>query len=60
MVKTCLCIIQRLNDNEKPENANSTFLCEVENLGYDATGRDKSGSEVDAAIAAFHREKPWQ
>jgi type I restriction enzyme M protein len=60
MVKTCLCIMQRLRENERPANTDVTFLCEVENLGYDATGRPKAGSEVDAAIAAFHKEMPWQ
>lgn len=60
MVKTCLCIIQRLEEGVQPSNADETFLCEVENLGYDATGRAKAGSEVSAAIAAFHNEVPWQ
>jgi type I restriction enzyme M protein len=59
MVKTCLCILRRLHEREQPRNSERTFLCEVENLGYDATGRPKAGSEVSAAIAAFHQETPW-
>src|SRR5262249_49288967 len=31
MVKTCLCIMQRLRENERPANTDVTFLCEVEN-----------------------------
>lgn len=60
MVKTCLCILQKLKANEKPKADDKTFLCEVENLGYDATGRPKAGSEVQAAIAAFHDQAGWQ
>lgn len=59
MVKTCLCIIQRLGKNEKPLNNDKTFLCEIENLGYDATGRSKPGSEVRDAIKRFHEEVTW-
>lgn len=60
MVKTCLCILQKLKVDEKPKADDQTFLCEVENLGYDATGRAKTGSEVQAAIAAFHEQAGWQ
>jgi type I restriction enzyme M protein len=59
MVKTCLCILQKLKADEKPMPEDETFLCEVENLGYDATGRAKLGSEVQAAIAAFHEQAGW-
>lgn len=60
MVKTCLCILQKLRADEKPKAEDKTFLCEVENLGYDATGRAKAGSEVQPAIAAFHEQAGWQ
>ena len=56
MVKTCLCILQKTCPDEKAKAEEKTFLCEVENLGYDATGRPKAGSEVQAAIAAFHEQ----
>lgn len=59
MVKTCLCIVQKLRVEEKPRAGDKTFLCEVENLGYEATGRPKTGSEVQAAIAAFHERVGW-
>lgn len=60
MVKTCLCILQKFKSNDKPAAQDNTFLCEVENLGYDATGRQKAGSEVQAAIVAFHDQAGWQ
>jgi type I restriction enzyme M protein len=59
MVKTCLCILQRRRENDRAENVEQTFLCEVENLGYDATGRAKSGSEIEAAIDAFNANASW-
>ena len=60
MVKTCLCILQKLMPGEKLNPDNSTFLCEVENLGYDATGRPMQGSDVQDAIAMFHEQKGWK
>lgn len=60
MVKTCLCVLQKLRIGEKWRAEEQAFLCEVENLGYDATGRAKGGSEVALAISAFHREVGWQ
>jgi type I restriction enzyme M protein len=59
MVKTCLCILQRMRENERAAHDDQTFLCEVENLGYDATGRAKAGSEIDAAIEAFKANVSW-
>jgi type I restriction enzyme M protein len=60
MVKTCLCVVEKLRSGERARDNDKTFLCEVENLGYDATGRPKAGSEVSAAIEAFHREVGWR
>jgi len=59
MVKTCLCVLQKLNNAEKPNEEESIFLCEVENLGYEATGKKKLGSEVEEAIEAFHSTMVW-
>jgi len=60
MVKTCLCILQKFPDKHQSKDTDQTFLCEVENLGYDATGRAKPGSEVPLAVQAFHREVTWE
>lgn len=59
MVKTCLCIFQKYGERCKPTPEDFTFLCDVENLGYDATGRSKSGSEIDAAVEAFNKNQEW-
>lgn len=60
MIKTCLCVMQRLPRSERASDADRTFLCEVENLGYDATGRPKAGSEVRHAVAAFNEAVSWR
>lgn len=59
MVKTCLCIIQKAGPDNPISARDRTFLCEVENLGYEATGKPKAGSEVAAAISAFHSNVSW-
>lgn len=59
MVKTCLCVLQKFNEGERAVESDRTFLCEVENLGYEATGKPKGGSEVAAAVAEFHAQVDW-
>lgn len=59
MVKTCLCVLQKLKPGEQPSDDDGTFLCEVENLGYDATNRPKSGNEIPAAIKEFQAKVTW-
>lgn len=59
MVKTCLCIFQKPPAEFDKGAPDEVFLCEVENLGYDATGRAKAGSEVRAAIEAFSQKVSW-
>jgi len=53
-VKTSLCIFQKYNEDEEKNESDSTYLCEIENIGFDATGRNKGGSEVKAVIEEFH------
>jgi type I restriction enzyme M protein len=60
MVKTCLCIIQKRSARDAAVTTpDAPFLCEVENLGYDATGRPKHGSEVNQAAMAFNAAVSW-
>ena len=59
MVKTCLCIFRKRLPGEAAGKNEASFLCEVENLGYEPTGKPKQGSEVATAIAAFHEKKGW-
>jgi len=59
MVKTCLCILRKLKEGDKLNSASSAFLCEVENLGYDATGRAKPGSEISDVAKAYLEQVGW-
>jgi type I restriction enzyme M protein len=59
MVKTSLCIFRKLKEREAPDPDSKALLMEIENLGYDATGRPKSGSEVAEAIEVFRKEIGW-
>jgi type I restriction enzyme M protein len=60
MVKTSLCVFRKHETGEAASDERPAFLAEVENLGYDATGRPKTGTEIAAAIAAFHKEVGWR
>lgn len=60
MVKTALCVFRKLRSREKPNLEAVAFLCEIENIGFDATGRPQLGSEVASVIAAFHDEVGWE
>ncbi|GAA4394338.1 hypothetical protein GCM10023187_00020 [Nibrella viscosa] len=60
MVKTSLCIFRKLNEKEAPNPDSKALLLEAENLGYDATGREKAGTEVDQIIELFHKEIGWK
>lgn len=60
MVKTSLCIFQKLEEGKIADNQKDTLLVEVENVGYDATGRKKVGSEVDLVAKLFHKEIGWK
>jgi type I restriction enzyme M protein len=60
MVKTSLCIFRKLGTGERPRGNSAAFLAEAENLGYDATGRARAGSEVPALVRAFHETVGWK
>lgn len=60
MVKTSLCIFRKLEIGESPDPTSNTLLLQVDNLGYDATGRMKRGSEVQEVIELFHKEIGWK
>ena len=55
MVKTCLCLFRKLEKGEKQDPENNCFLCQIDNLGYDATGRTKAGSEVNEVVDEFFK-----
>ena len=54
LVKTCLLVgVKRENGATALSSDADVFLCEIENLGYDATGRWRDGVEIDNAVAAY-------
>lgn len=59
MVKTSLCIFQKHEKGKEIDKESNTLLVEMENVGYDATGRTKTGSEVDQIAELFHKEIGW-
>ena len=59
MVKTSLCVFRKLEVGQAASDDTPAFLAEVENLGYDATGRAKTGSEVEIMIREFHERVDW-
>jgi type I restriction enzyme M protein len=58
-VKTSLCVFRKLMPGDIAAPDAKAFLAEIHNLGYDATGRTKPGSEIAAAIQSFHSEVGW-
>ena len=60
MVKTSLCVFQKLKEGATINQEEDTLLIELENVGYDATGRRKAGSEIVAAAELFHKEIKWK
>lgn len=59
-VKTSLCVFQKYNTKEKFKPSLKVYLAEIDNLGFDATGRTKKGSEIKAAISNFHQKIGWE
>jgi type I restriction enzyme M protein len=59
LVKTCLLIVQKRRVGASVSSNESTFLCEIENLGYDATGRSKAGSDLHDSIQEFKNNVVW-
>ena len=58
-VRTCLCVFRKFETGETPNRKAPAFLCEVENLGYDATGRAKDGSEIPEVAKSFLQNVGW-
>lgn len=59
-VKTSLCVFQKYLESEKKDASHKAFLCEIENIGFDATGRKRKGSEINNAINEFHKQVGWK
>jgi len=59
-VKTSLCVFQKYGKNQIIDSEEEAFLCEIDNIGFDATGRKKSGSEIASVIEEFHKQVGWK
>ncbi|PSV43252.1 N-6 DNA methylase [Photobacterium sp. GB-36] len=59
MVKTSLCIFEKYREEESYCDTDEAYLCEIENIGFDATGRKKEGSEIYNVIEDFHNTVGW-
>ena len=59
-VKTSLCVFQKYAKDETPSSSGNALLLEIENIGFEATGKKKEGSEVDDAIKTFHEQVGWK
>ena len=57
-VKTSLVFLQKWSPGKKEDNYD-VYMARVDNIGYDATGREKSGSEVEDIINDFHNKTGW-
>lgn len=55
MVKTSLCIFQKLETGKIIDNQKETLLVEIDNVGYDATGRKKVGQKLILLQLCFIR-----
>jgi len=59
-VKTSLCIFQKYEKDEVRDESETAFLCEIENIGFDATGRKREGSEIGVVVSEFHKQVGWK
>jgi len=53
-VKASVVFVRRLADGEKPDDEHAVFMAEVENIGYDATGRD-AVNDLPDVLAEYQR-----
>ncbi len=61
-IKTAILFARKWRKGETRTTGYNVHLSRIDNIGYDATGRRKSGSEIGAvaqAIKEFIREEGW-
>jgi type I restriction enzyme M protein len=61
-IKTSILFLRKWDVNEIIEENYNICLAQIENIGYDAAGRDKKGSEleeVQEALVRFLNEEGW-
>jgi len=58
--KTSLCFFQKNSgNNDNDERDYKTCFYKLDNIGYDATGRDKNGSEINDCIDYMSNNIEW-
>ncbi len=57
--KTSLVFFKKYSDGKKITSGKPVFFAKVEDIGYDATGRQKGKSEIHEVINIFHKQRGW-
>jgi len=58
--KTSLCFLQKKTGvKKKDERDYKTYFYKLDNIGYDATGRERNGSEIDDCIEYMSTNIEW-
>ena len=52
-IKTSILVLRKLRANENSSNDSKVFMSEISNVGYDASGREKSGSDLEELLNNF-------
>ena len=58
--KTSLCFLQKMRSPADRALDYPVAFYRLDNVGYDATGRDRTGSEVADCIAYMQKELHWE
>ncbi len=61
-IKTAILFARKWKKGEARTTRYNVHLCRIDNIGYDATGRRRSGSEMEAvaqAVTEFIRKEGW-
>jgi len=56
--KTSLVFFRKFEKGERKDDY-QTYMCRINNVGYEATGRPVSGNEIDDVIKDFHEKRGW-
>lgn len=57
-VKTSVVFLQKWRPDQKKTDY-EVYMAHIDNIGYDATGRDKKGSDVKDVIDDFNKNAGW-
>ena len=57
--KTSLCFFQKFRDASDLDDDYDIAFFQLGNIGYDATGRERAGSEVDECMAYMRDTMKW-